>query len=282
MRRIIVLLPLAALLLFSQQRKSVRPDTSTRRVSGQPAKLILALADVATSSNQHDSVSHALVTIEGLGLHAGLFDTLIRTDTQLVTKQAVATPSGTLAFYKNLLDFDAVLVFTGGEPKLSTQQKADLLAFVHEDGKGLVVVHSGVSSFGSWPAWKAMIGWTGSEQPGESEEREVRVLAPEAPAMRFFTPTFRIRDKFVRLTSASQEDGGPENVRVLAKSEPEIPVAWTKSYGKGRVFVSQMGHEEAVWDRKDVQGMYLEAIRWVMRISPMGRQGKSLSGTPRR
>jgi type 1 glutamine amidotransferase len=30
------------------------------------------------------------------------------------------------------------------------------------------------------------------------------------------------------------------------------------------VFVSQLGHEDAVWDRRDVQNMYLEAIRWAI------------------
>jgi len=249
MKRATLLFPLV---LFSQA------DTSTRRVTGQPPKLILALGDVSTSTDQHDSVSHALSTIEGLGLRAGLFDTLIRTDTQLVTKQAVSTPSGTLAFYRNLLDFDAVLLFTSGEPKLTAQQKADLLSFVRDDGKGLVAVHSALSSFRSWPDYAEMIGATGVESPGESEEQDVRVRAPGVPAMHLFGPSFRIRDKFIRL-------GNPARARVLARTSAGVPVVWTKTYGKGRVFVSQIGHEDAVWDRKDVQGMYLEAIRWAIR-----------------
>lgn len=247
MKRSLLLFPL---LLFSQA------DTSTRRVSGQPPKLILALGDVSTSGDQHDSVSHAMVTIEGLGLRAGLFDTLIRTDTQLVTKRAISTPSGTLAFYKNLLDFDAVLLFTSGEPKLTAQQKEDLLAFVRDNGKGLVAVHSALSSFGSWPAFADVIGAAGTEPPGESEEQEVRVLVRNG-AMRLFGPSFKIRDKFIRL-------GDPPGARVLARTVTGIPVVWTKTYGKGRVFVSQIGHDDAVWDRKEVQNMYLEAIRWVM------------------
>ena len=249
MKRAALLFPV---LLFSQA------DTSTRRVTGQPPKLILALGDVSTSVDQHDSVSHALVTIEGLGLRAGLFDTLIRTDTQLVTKQAVSTPSGTLAFYRNLLDFDAVLLFTSGEPKLTAQQRADLLSFVRDDGKGLVVVHSALSSFRSWPAYAAMIGATGVEAAGESQEQEVQVLAHGVPSMRLFGPSFKVRDKFVRL-------GNPAHARVLARTSEGLPVIWTKTYGKGRVFVSQIGHDDAAWDRADVQAMYLEGIRWAMR-----------------
>jgi hypothetical protein len=278
MKSVPLLLPLTAMLLFSQQQqKSIRPDTSTERVSGQPPKLILALGDVSTAGDQHDSVSHALVTIEGLGLRTGLFDTLIRTDTQLVTKQAVSTLNGTLTFYRNLLDFDAVLLFTSGEPRLTAQQKADLLSFVRDDGKGLVAVHSAISSFGSWPAFKEMIGGSGAEPSGNSEENEVHVLAPDFPGMRMFTPSFGIRDKFFRISFARRE-----NTRVLARSEPDIPVAWTTSYGKGRVFVSQVGHDDAVWDRKDVQNMYLEAIRWVMHESEPLKNGKPLPATSRR
>jgi type 1 glutamine amidotransferase len=277
MKSVLLLLPLTALLLFSQQQKSIRPDTSTERVSGQPPKLILCLGDVSTAGDQHDSVSHALVTIEGLGLRTSLFDTLIRTDTQLITKQAVSTLNGTLTFYRNLLDFDAVLLFTSGEPRLTAQQKADLLSFVRDDGKGLVAVHSAISSFGSWPAFKEMIGGSGAEPSGNKEENEVRVLAPEFPGMRMFASSFRIRDKFFRISLAR-----PENTRVLARSEPDIPVAWTTSYGKGRVFVSQIGHDDAVWDRKDVQSMYLEAIRWVMHESEPLKNRKPLPATSRR
>lgn len=200
--------------------------------------------------------------MEGVGLRAGLFDTLIRTDTQLVTKQAVTTLNGTLTFYRNLLDFDAVLLFVGGNPRLTTQQKTDLLSFVHDDGKGLVVIHSSVCAFGDWPEWKEMIGLAAlpeSERPGVSEEMAVRVLAPDFPPMRMFSPSFRIRDKFVHASFADSEA-----VRVLATAGADVPAAWTTNYGKGRVFVSQFGHDDEVWDRKDVQRMVLEAVRWVM------------------
>jgi type 1 glutamine amidotransferase len=67
----------------------------------------------------------------------------------------------------------------------------------------------------------------------------------------------------------------PQNLRVLAISGQDTPVAWTTNYGKGRVFVSQIGHDDAVWDRKDVQGMYFEAIPWVMHLPPPALSSKS-------
>jgi hypothetical protein len=41
-------------------------------------------------------------------------------------------------------------------------------------------------------------------------------------------------------------------------------VAWAKSYGKGRVFYSTLGHPVENWDRPDMQKMYFEAIRWAL------------------
>ena len=37
---------------------------------------------------------------------------------------------------KNLNDFDAIFMFTGGDPEMDAQQKADFLSFIHDDGKG--------------------------------------------------------------------------------------------------------------------------------------------------
>src|ERR1043165_6887228 len=48
-----------------------RVDSSTRRASGEPPHTILALADVSTSQNQLDAISHALAVIEQLGLRTG-------------------------------------------------------------------------------------------------------------------------------------------------------------------------------------------------------------------
>jgi hypothetical protein len=40
---------------------------------------------------EHDSVSHAMATIEKLGQQSGLWDTYLRTDSELLTKQKLGT-----------------------------------------------------------------------------------------------------------------------------------------------------------------------------------------------
>jgi len=83
-------------------------------------KKVLAIGEV--KGFQHDSVSHALATIEQLGQQSGIYDTYIRTDSELLTKQKI--PAGNA---KNLNYFDAVIFYTTGELDMSDQQKQDLL-----------------------------------------------------------------------------------------------------------------------------------------------------------
>ena len=85
---------------------------------------------------RHESVSHAMAVIEQLGQQNGLWDTTIRTDTEALTKKKLEFNA------KNLNSFDAILMFTGGDLEMDAQQKADFLSFIHDDGRGLVGVHS--------------------------------------------------------------------------------------------------------------------------------------------
>src|SRR5216684_4465436 len=94
--------------------------------AASPKKKLLAVGE--EKGYRHESVSHALATIERLGRETGLWDTFIRTDTEALTKKKLEFNA------KNLNDFDAVLFFTGGELEMDAQQKSDLLSFVHDDG----------------------------------------------------------------------------------------------------------------------------------------------------
>ena len=42
---------------------------------------------------------------------------------------------------------------------------------------------------------------------------------------------------------------------------------WAKSYGRGRVFYSSLGHAAETWDNRDVAQMYFEAIKWALGLT---------------
>jgi len=245
----------------------------------QPQKRVLAWADVR-NGYQHDSISHALVTIERLGRESGSYDTVIRTDSQLVTKRPITFPAGTGIASgeqfnaRNLNDFDAIFFFGVREIDLSAEQRADLLSFVKDDGKGFVAAHSAATAFFSWPEFGEMLGGRFDEHPWGIADGTVVVDAPTFPAMRHFPARVVLHDELYQL-----KDFTRDKIHVLAHLDPsmldlgrplvhrrdgDFPVAWAKTYGKGRVFYSILGHDAADWDNPLLQRMYVEAIRWAL------------------
>lgn len=241
-------------------------------------KRLLAIGDGQTYGYQHESVSHALAVIERLGRESGLYDTVIRTDTQLLTKQPVSVAIGKAKNVKNLNDFDAVFFYTAGSPVMTDQQKADLLSFVKDDGKGIVGGHSAITTFYDWPEFGAMMGGYFDDHPWGVFDAPVIIEDLDFPAMKGFPRAFTIRDEIYQLKAPYARD----KVRVLARldsskldlknprvhrTDGDFPVAWASQYGKGRVFNSSLGHADEAWDRPEVQKMWLEAIKWSMGLT---------------
>lgn len=235
-------------------------------------KKVLAVGEV--KGFQHDSVSHALSTIEKLGRESGLYDTYIRTDTQLITKRRLDNNA------KNLDYFDAVIFYTTGELDMDEQQKKDLVAFVHEDGKGFVGVHSALDTFYTWPAYGDMIGGYFKEHPWNTFDAPVIVEDPNFPGMQAFSPAFTFKDEIYQVKEFSREkvhviarldasklDLSNPRVTPEHRADKDFPIAWAREYGKGRVYYSTLGHREESWDDPRVQKMYLEAVKWALGLT---------------
>jgi uncharacterized protein len=246
-------------------------------------KKLLAIGDVHTGY-QHDSVSHALATIERLGRETGDFITYIRTDTQLITKSPIfgtgRYASGNRPTNAHNLDFfDAIFFYGLGDEELSAQQKSDLLAFVHDDGKGFIGAHSAIGAFYTWPQFGEMLGGCFDNHPWGTAEVPVIIEQPGFPGMKPFPARFTLRDEIYVPTSTPYSR---EKVDVLARldatkldlkvpdlhrTDRDFPVAWVKPYGRGRVFYSSFGHLDTSWDDPRIQKMYLEAIRWSLGLT---------------
>jgi type 1 glutamine amidotransferase len=242
-------------------------------------KHVLAWAD-ARNGYQHESITHALATIERLGWESGLYDTIIRTDSQSVTKREITFKTGTgiatgeQFLARNLNYFDAIFFFGVREIDLTPDQRADLLAFVRDDGKGFVAAHAGATAFFSWPEFGDMLGGRFDEHPWNITNATVVVEDSGAPMTAHLPPKFEVVDEHYQLKDFSRD-----KLHVLARLDPkglnlsaplvhrkdgDFPVAWTKTYGQGRVFYSTLGHSRELWDTPWMQKMYFEALRWTM------------------
>src|SRR5438034_4591527 len=108
------------------------------RGGARPRKAVLAWADTRNGIAQHDSVSHALAVIERLGYESGLYDTYIRTDSNIISKHPLMTDGKPASGGPSLSTVDAIFFLGNREVELNAQQKADLLSIVEVEGKGFV------------------------------------------------------------------------------------------------------------------------------------------------
>lgn len=237
-------------------------------------KRVLAWADVR-NGYQHDAISHALATIERLGYETGLFDTIIRTDSQLITKGKVLTSDSKPSLYaKNLDDFDAIFFFGVREIDLAPAQRAALLSFVHDDGKGLVVAHSGATAFFSWPEFGEMIGGRFDEHPWGIIQAPVIVEDSHFPGMSNLPREFEHTDEYYQIKDFDRAKAHVIlrldvshlnlNAPLVHHHDQDFPLVWAKMYGKGRVYYSALGHDPSNWDDRAVQEMYFNAIKWAL------------------
>ncbi len=233
-----------------------------------PKKRILA---VGTSMGwEHESVSDALGTLYELGEKTGLWETWIRTDTRSITKKELPANA------KNLSYFDAVFFMTTGELPMDEQQKADLLSFVHDDGKGFLGAHNATDTFYKWPAYGEMIGGWFDAHPWNTFMATILVVDRQFPATRHFPASFQMMDEIYQTKNFSPErshilmklDTTKVNMKAENVRAKEIPITWVHKYGKGRVFYSGLGHVPDVWKRDDIRQMWVEAVKWVTGITP--------------
>ena len=225
----------------------------------------------AVKGFQHDATTHGLATLWKIGQETGLWDTYIRTDTQLITKKKIGANA------KNLDYFDAVVFYTTGELDMDASQKADLLSFVKEDGKGFLAIHSGIDTFYEWPEYGEMTGGYFDQHPWNQFQAPVIVEDQSNPITAHFPKEFTIHDEIYQVKNFSRDrvrvlmslDAGKLDLanKNVHRADKDFAVTWIRNYGKGRVFYSTFGHREDAWNRPDVQKMYLEAVKWAMGLT---------------
>src|SRR5215813_5170364 len=289
MKRIVLLTALVvticgALLLAQapapQQPAGARGERAAQRGGGgrgrggaaAPRKVLLAWADTRNGVSQHAFTSHALAVVERLGYESGLWDTFIRTDSHIIFNQARKTDGTPASGGPSLGNIDGIFFLGHREVPIDAQQKAELLAFVRS-GKGFVAAHTGLTAFESWPEFGEMIG---AQYEGHAYTGPAKVINEEAsfPIVKDLPAQFDYTDEFYRAKTFSRD-----KIDVLLRLDPmsvpgtavekngDYPLAWAKKYGNGRVFYGSFSHATELWDRHDIQLIYLEAIKWSLGLT---------------
>jgi type 1 glutamine amidotransferase len=135
----------------------------------------------------------------------------------------------------NLDPYDLIVFYyTVGE--ISDAQKNGLLNHI-ASGKGYVGIHSAADSFRECPEYRAMVGGHFTTHP-RYRDYQVNVVDSEHPITEGL-------DEFM-VTDEQYILDYDRRVHVLASAlwkGDAMPVAWTKSWGNGRVFYLALGHD---------------------------------------
>lgn len=292
--------------LYAQTPPANDPIQSKSRAAGPVAdpwpgtKKLLFVADVQTGYH-HDAINHTMGVVEELGRKAGAFVTFLRTDSQLITKKPIA-PQGKYAPSQNIntktLDFfDAVFLLPAGDGTMNDEQKNALLSFIRDDGKGLIVGHAAGVAFmdkggvSVWPEWNDLIG---AKMQGEFHANcRVIVEDPKFPgAMSWGTTSFMFDEQHANFGPPYSRKIDHVILRLDPSTVPDryrqqhpdgdIPVAFARQYGKGRVFNIGWGEFEATWDDPGMRNFMLGAIQWALGSIPADVTPRPLapSGSP--
>lgn len=251
-------------------------------------KTVLIWADTRNGIAQHDSTSHAAAVIEEMGYRTGAYFSYIRTDSNIVSYHPLQTGGQPASGGPSLANVDAIFFLGHREVPLDDAQKAELLSFVRNGG-GFVAAHVASTAFLSWPAFGELLGGRFDQHPWGDTTAPVVVEDPAFPGMQFFPRVFQFHDEFYQI-----KDFSPAHSRVLMRldtagldmqargvnpADAPYAITWAKTYGKGRVFYSALGHDAATWDNPAIQRMWFNAIEWALGVVPADVAPRPVSAT---
>ena len=159
-------------------------------------------------------------------------------------------------------------IWTQGE--LTCEQERGLLRAI-EDGTGLVGFHGTADAFRGNPAFHFLLGGSFTAHPGDIVEYTVHITS-QSDSITSGLSDFRVRsEQYYMLVAPDNEILA--TTTFSARPYPWIagtimPVAWKRSWGRGRVFYSAIGHAPEDWDLPEAQILMQRGVTWASRQLP--------------
>ena len=212
---------------------------------------------------RHDVLPLSAAILTQLGRDCGAFEII-------ATEDLAEFSTG------NLERYAAVMFYTTGEIPMSSVQKTALLNFVRS-GRGFLGIHSAADTFYTWPDYLDLIGGYFDGHPWH-QAVTIEVADTADPLVAFLGSSLQLNDEIYQIS-----DFDYQTSHVLLRLDPTSvdltrrgarrrfygwPLAWSRSFGQGRVFYTALGHEEAVWRDDRFQRLLQNAILWTIRYSP--------------
>lgn len=222
----------------------------------------------------HTSIPFGNYAMEAIAEHTDAFSADLADGYEVFTKE-------------NLAQYDAIIFNNTTHLKPNEEQRAAILDFI-ESGKGIAGFHAAADNFGGWDEGVALIGGIFNGHPwGAGGTWAFKVEDPDHPLNAAFGGKgFWHKDEIYWYKPESFE--GRERLRVLlsldmSKTENrkvlqgdrwkdkvedaakvDVPVSWCKEVGKGRLFFTNLGHNDMTFASKMVLLHMLDGIQFAM------------------
>jgi type 1 glutamine amidotransferase len=164
--------------------------------------------------------------------------------------------------------------------------RASLLAFI-AGGKGFVGIHDAIATFvqypkyDQWPPFGKMLGATeNGGHPWDGEPMTIKVDDPKSPVNAAFQGQgFEISDQAFQFQEPALRDhlhvllsidvartplSPRRRILPVRAQDKDFPVSWIRSYEKGRVFYSSLGHGAGIFANPALLKHFLAGIQYAL------------------
>jgi len=198
---------------------------------------------------------------QGAELFRGL---LVERDFEVVVKDSLDAYCD-----KELMDSLSLVVPIWTMGTLTNEQEKGLLEAV-KGGVGIAGWHGGMGdSFRMNGEYQFMVGGQFVAHPDNIIDYEVNIVNHEDPIMRGISD-FKMRsEQYYMHVDPSNEVLATATFRDRTSTPwvngTVMPVVWKRSYGKGRVFYSSLGHAMKDFDVPEVREIQIRGMAWASR-----------------
>ena len=140
-----------------------------------------------------------------------------------------------------------------------------------ENGGGLMSVHFACGAWnGEWPEFKDILGRVWDQKLRAHDPRgmfHVDIVDPAHPITKGFAPFDTTDELYTCLT-------GDAPIHLLAKATSKVdhkdyPMAFVREYGKGRVFLTTLGHDVTAITNSTVPELMRRGAAWAAGLEPV-------------
>jgi len=284
-RAVVVCAGLSAVLLYGQEltseQKQKVDDAVPKKAQAKPRKARRMLVSNLNMRDGHPWKGSSFASIpvdnyafEQMGKRTGAYEAVFSNDVEMFRPNKIR-------------QFDAICFLnTVGVLFDDPELRQSLLAFI-AGGKGFVGIHDAIATFvqypkyDQWPPFGQMLGATeNGGHPWNGEVMTIKVDDPKSPVNAVFhgqefqiaDQAFQFQEPLLRdhlhvLLSVDAEKTAPSargRILPVRAQDKDFPVSWIRSYAKGRVFYSSLGHGVPVFTNAVVLEHFLAGIQYAL------------------